>query len=104
MEFDMTIDAAWVEDSYMEFCTDERFIEFLKKFRSKNGFISFLPDNIEELSELVDPHNPDYWKAVAVIIQYCIFDDESIRNDVEFAMLDHLEGNSAFIRRSHLGL
>lgn len=104
VDFDMSIDIGWVEDTFTELSTDEDFINYIhQRFSSRSGYISFMPDSIEELKEILDPHNTSYWRLVSEIIQYMINCDEVIAKDVTDSLVESLD-ECDFVRYRDLGI
>lgn len=106
IEFDMEVDAAWVEDTFLELAKDPDFINYVKHtFQSRSGFISYIPDDIEELTEILyERDDYDYWKVVTVIIKYFVEQNESIRDDITYEMIDSILGSPDFETCSSLGI
>ena len=105
MEFDMEIDAAWVEDTFLELQSDPDFIEFIEeRFTSRDGFFSYMPNTTEELEELLNYNNVQYWRLASELIQYIVSQDESISDEVTEDMIDDLRYGGYFITFSELGI
>ena len=103
IEFDLDLDLDWVDDTFMELKDDPDFIQYVKDtFRSRDGFISYIPDNIAELKELLDPTDSEYWKVVAVLIKYFIYCDESVADNVSEELIEDIQGNADFTTCSEL--
>lgn len=105
MCFDMEVDTDWVADTFMELSQNPEFQQCVKKhFSSRSGFISFIPDNVAELEELLDPSNKDYWKAVAAIVRYFVDQDPQIAVETTDEMVEYISGNANFVTFSALGI
>ena len=105
MAFDMEIDAAWVEDTFMSLMNDPDFKEYIEeRFSSRDGFISYLPNNTEDLEEMLNPHNREYWKVVSELIHYFVDQDPSIEEETTNQMIEDLWGCGDFVRYSDLGI
>ena len=105
MEFDMEIDADWVEDTFMELQNDPDFIEFIEEhFTSRDGFFSYMPNNPQDLEEMLSYTNPQYWKLVSELIQYIISQDPDIYDHVTDNMVEELESSGEFITFRDLGI
>lgn len=98
IEFDMTIDTDWVESKLAEFGNDPDFKNYIKEnFSSRSGFISYMPDDVAEYSELLDPSNPEYWKVVSAVIQYIVDSDRSIAESATMDLYDDLISNANYV-------
>ena len=96
--FDMEVDTAWVESKLAEFSDDPGFKDFLRKeFSSRSGFISYMPNDISEYSELLDPDAPEYWKVVSAIVQFIVSENMSIREGVTQDLLEAVESNANYV-------
>jgi hypothetical protein len=96
--FAMTIDANWVESKFDEFSRDSKFIDFIKKeYSSRDGFISFMPSDVSEYDELLDPDNSDYWQVVSAVITYIVNSDTSIRESVMDDLYDYMISNPNYV-------
>ena len=105
VEFTVEVDAAWVENTFMELSTDEAFIEFIKQnFSSRDGFISNMPNNIKDLIKLLDIYNTDYWKLFAELVQFFVEQDESIHDSITDDMADNIYGSPDFRMFSDYGI
>jgi hypothetical protein len=105
MVFDMEIDAAWVEDTFISLMDDPGFKEYIdERFSSRDGFISYLPNNTEDLEEMLDPHNRDYWKVVSELVQYFVSEDPNIADSITDEMIDDLRYSGKFVTFSDLGI
>lgn len=98
IEFDMTIDTGWVRAKFNEFSNDSKFRKFIDDtFSSRSGFISFMPDDVDSYSALLDSDSGEYWKVVSAIIQYIISEDVSIRNDITMDLVYDIEENADYV-------
>ena len=105
IEFDAKVNTAWVENKFREFSGNPDFSKFLKKeFSSYDGFISFMPDDVDSYSEILDPNSSDYWKAVSAIVGYIISLDPSIREDATEDLYEDVMSNADFVRCSSLDI
>ena len=96
-EFTVEVDAAWVENTFMELSTDEAFIEYINRnFTSRDGFISSMPNNIKDLTNLLDIYNTDYWKLFSELVQFFVEQDESIHDSITDDMADSIYGSPDF--------
>lgn len=96
-EFTVEVDASWVENTFMELSTDEAFIEYINRnFSSRDGFISSMPNNIKDLTKLLDIYNTDYWKLFAELVQFFVEQDESIHDSITDDMADSIYGSPDF--------
>lgn len=102
IRFDAVVDPAWVAKEFKEVSKKSDFREFLKvRFSSRDGFISFIPDDVDSYSELLDPNNRDYWKAVAAIVGYSLFKDTSICNDATERLYEEVICNPDYVTCSN---
>lgn len=98
IEFDMSIDTGWVESKFMELKDDSKFKKFInREFSSRDGFISFMPNDTESYRELLDPNNNEYWKLVSAIIQYIVSEDMKIREDITMDLYESIVENPDFV-------
>lgn len=105
IEFDAKVNTAWVENKFREFSGNPDFSKFLKKeFSSYDGFISFMPDDVDSYSDILDPNSSDYWKAVSAIVGYIISLDPSIREDATEGLYEDVICNADFVRCSSLDI
>ena len=105
IEFAAKVDTAWVENKFREFSGDPNFSKFIKKeFSSYDGFISFMPDDVDSYSEIPDPDSPHYWKLVSAIVGYIISLDLSIREDATEDLYEDVMSNADFVRCSSLDI
>lgn len=105
IEFNMTIDADWVASKFAELSNEPKFADFLNdSFSSRSGFISFMPNKVEDYNGLLDPNSSDYWKVVSAIVKFMVYDDPSIRNDVTEDMIEYLRGNPDYASLSSYGI
>lgn len=105
IEFDAKVNTAWVENKFREFSGNPDFSKFLKKeFSSYDGFISFMPDDVDSYSEILDPNSSDYWKLVSAIVGYIISLDPSIREDATEDLYEYVMSNPDFVRCSSLDI
>jgi len=105
IEFNMTIDADWVASKFAELSNEPKFADFLNdSFSSRSGFISFMPNKVEDYNGLLDPNSSDYWKVVSAIVKFMVYDDPSIRNDVTEDMIENLRGNPDYASLSSYGI
>lgn len=105
IEFNMTIDADWVASKFAELSNEPKFADFLNdSFSSRSGFISFMPNEVEDYNDLLDPNSSDYWKVVSAIVKFMVYGDPSIRNDVTEDMIEYLRGNSDYASLSSYGI
>lgn len=106
IQFDMEVDAAWVEDTFLELAQDPDFVNFVNQtFKSRSGFISYIPDDINELEEMLYERDEyDYWKVVTVLVKYFVENDESIRNNITDDMVESVMGSPEFETCSSLGI
>lgn len=96
--FDMNVNTSWVENKFRELSNDPEFISFLdKQYSSRDGFISFMPNDTAGYESILDPNNSDYWKVVSAIVTYIVNQDTSIRDDVTYDMVEYIEGNSNYV-------
>ena len=101
IQFDASVDTAWVDNKFRELSRKPDFAKYLKKeFSSYDGFISFMPDDVDSYNELLDPNSSDYWKVVCAIVGYLISEDTSIRDHALYDLEDTLLSNPDFIRCS----
>ena len=105
MDFDLEVDTDWVEQTFMELADKPEFQNCVKEhFSSRSGFISFIPDNVSELEELLDPDDGDYWKVVAAIVRYFVDQDPQIADDVTDEMVEYISGNPDYATFSMYGI
>lgn len=105
IEFDATVDPVWVIDKFREIRNDPSFKKFMKTyFSSRDGFISFMPDDPESYDEIMDPSNSEYWKVVAAIVQYMVNSDPTIMYDVTEDLLYSMLENHEYVTCSELGI
>ncbi len=92
--FDTTVDTKWLESKFIEFSRKSDFSSYLKKeFSSRDGFISFMPNDVDSYNDLLDPSSNEYYKVVSAVVGYIISEDTSIRRDVTEEMYEELIGN-----------
>lgn len=105
IDFDVEVDTDWVSDTFAMLSQQEDFKSFLKKrFSSRSGFISFIPDNTADFEELTDPSNDDYWKLVSAIVTYYVDEDPSIAGGVTEDLVEYINGNPEFATFSMDGI
>ena len=105
IDFDVEVDTDWVAETFAELSQQEDFKSFLKKrFSSRSGFISFIPDNTADFEELTDPSNDDYWKLVSAIVTYYVDEDPSIARGVTEDLVEYINGNHEFATFSSCGI
>lgn len=105
IQFDASVDTAWVENKFRELSRKPDFANYLKReFSSRDGFISFMPDDVDSYNELLDPSNDNYWKVVSAIVGYLISEDTSIRDHATYDLEDSVLSNADFVRCSSLGI
>ena len=105
IEFDMTIDTDWIESQFGNLRGDPEFKQFIKdKYSSRDGFISFMPNTIEEYAEILESKGGDYWKIVSAIVSYMVYCDTSIRDNASLDLEEELIENHDYIRCSDLGI
>ena len=98
IEFDMSVDTGWVESKFRELSNDANFKKFLRNnFSSRSGFISYMPDDVNEYDELLDPSNNEYWKVVSAIVNYLVSEDTSIRDNITYDLEDSIISNAEFV-------
>ena len=101
IEFDMTIDTNWVESKFRELSENSEFTKFInREFSSRDGFISFMPNDTSEYETLLDPNNGEYWKVVSAIIKFIVNEDPSIRNSVTEDLYESLTENADYTKFS----
>ena len=97
IEFDMTIDTNWVENKFRELSENSAFTKFIdREFSSRDGFISFMPNETSEYETLLDPNNGEYWKVVSAIIKFIVNEDPSIRDSVTEDLYESLRENADY--------
>ena len=105
MDFDLEVDTDWVANTFMELADKPEFQNCVKEhFSRRSGFISFIPDNVSELEELLDPDDRDYWKVVAAIVRYFVDQDPQIADDVTDEMVEYISGNPDYVQFSWYGI
>ena len=105
IQFDASVDTAWVDNKFRELSRKPDFANYLKReFSDRSGFISFMPNDVDSYNELLDPNSSDYWKVVCAIVGYLISEDTSIRDDALYDLEETLLTNPDFIRCSGLGI
>lgn len=103
--FNMTIDTDWVADVYANLVHDDNFVAFLsKKYSSRDGFISFIPNSTAEFDQLLDPNNADYWKVVSAIITYQVEIDPQVAESVTNDFVEYMWETSDYETFSSLGI
>jgi hypothetical protein len=101
IEFDMTVDTGWVESKFREFSNNSAFRKCLKdNFSSRDGFISFMPDSVDEYNELLDPNNKEYWKVVSALVHFIVSEDPSIREDITSELEEYVSSNGDYVHCS----
>ena len=101
IRFDAVVDPAWVAQEFKEVSQKPDFREFLRiKFSDRDGFISFIPDDVDSYRELLNPNDRDYWKAVAAIVGYSLFKDTSIEADATERLYDEVICNPDYVQCS----
>ena len=63
-----------------------------------------MPNTIEELAELLDPHDYHYWKLVTEIIQFIVAGDEYPGRSATDDLIEDLRCNGYYTSRSDLGI
>ena len=102
--FDADIDAAWVEDTFEELSTDQNFINFIaKNYSSYDGFISYMPDNIEDLYDISSPSDRNYWRLVCEIVSYIVSLDAEIKVDISGEFFESVE-ECGYVGYTHLNM
>lgn len=105
MDFDLEVDTDWVANTFMELTDKPEFQDCVKEhFSSRSGFISFIPDSISELEELLDPNDSDYWKVVSAIVTYLVDQDPQIADDVTDEMVEYISSNPDYATFSMYGI
>ena len=105
MDFDLEVDTDWVAQTFMELADKPEFQNCIKEhFSSRSGFISFIPNTVSELEELLDPEDRDYWKVVAAIVRYFVDQDPQIADDVTDEMVEYISGNPDYVTFSMYGI
>lgn len=98
IDFDMSVDTGWVESKFRELSNDANFKKFLRKeFSSGDGFFSYMPNDVSEYEELLNPANDEYWKVVSAIVGYLVSEDMSIRDNITYDLEDSIISNAQFV-------
>lgn len=94
LNFSISVDNAWINESFEEYKDDPYFLEFIKKkYSSRDGFISFFPSDAQGFIKAFESSR-DKWKAVCQMITYHI-DDSTYRDNSE-ELEEYLSGNPWF--------
>lgn len=105
IEFDMTIDTDWIASQFGKLRDDPEFKKFIKdNYSSYDGFISFMPNNIEEYAEILESKSDDFWKIVSAIVSYMVYCNKSIRAHALMDLEEALIENYNYVRFSDLGI
>lgn len=105
IEFDMIIDTDWIESQFGKLRDDPEFKKFIKdNYSSYDGFISFMPNNIEEYAEILESKSDDFWKIVSAIVSYMVYCNKSIRAHALMDLEEALIENYNYVRFSDLGI
>ena len=105
MDFDLEVDTDWVANTFMELADKPEFQECLREhFSSYDGFISFIPNNVSELEELLDPNDKDYWKVVSALVHYFVDQDPEIAKDITNEMVEYIAENPEYTTFSMYGI
>ena len=105
MDFDLEVDTDWVATTFAALADNPEFQDCIREhFSSRSGFISFIPNTVSELEELLDPDSSDYWKVVATIITYYVDQNPDIAKDTTDDLVEYLSGNPDYATFSMYGI
>ena len=105
MQFDAQVDTGWVASKLRELSGDPNFRKFInKEYSSRDGFMSFMPNDVDEYNGMLDPNSTDYWKVVSAIVSFMVSEDPTICNDVTDGLVESVETNADYVRCSSLGI
>ena len=51
-----------------------KFEKYLEQYKSIDGFWSYMPDNIKDLTEFLNKDNPDYDRGISIMLKYMLGD------------------------------
>lgn len=92
LDFDIEVDEAKLSAELAKLATDPKFNLWLKEnFSSREGFISFTPNNFTELLTQVASRGDDFEQSIGAIIQY-LAGDEALDNIEDF-VYESYQGN-----------
>lgn len=73
---------------------DSKFKEFLiDNYRSRDGFISFTPDNYSEILESITEEKSDFEQSISAVLNYLIPESESYYESLEGQIYEIWRGN-----------
>ena len=105
IDFSIEIDTDWVAAKFAELSSDPDFISFIKKrYSSYSGFISFMPNSVEDFEALGNPDSDDYWKMVSAIVSYYVEQNPDIADDATDDLIEYISGNPMYAQFSTYGI
>ena len=83
IDFNLTVDVNKLNKTLNQLKDDVKFQTFLKdNYSSRDGFISFTPDNYKDIKEAIDTNNSESDQAIAAVITY-LTQEQNILNEIE---------------------
>jgi hypothetical protein len=105
IDFSIEIDTDWVASKFAELSSNPDFVSFIKKrYSSYDGFISFMPNTVEDFETLGDPDDSDYWKIVSAIVSYYVEQNPKIAEDATMDLVDYVSCNPTYATFSMNGI
>lgn len=100
IEFDAVVDNKWVNSKFAEVQKSPKFKQFVnKEFSSRDGFISFMPNDPDEYDALLSKAgmNQEFWKLVCALVKYCVWEDPSICDDITSRLYEYVISNPDYV-------
>ena len=93
IDFDLTINKTKLKQTIKKLESDPEFHKFLKdKYTSYDGFISFTPNNYQNLKEAIENNNDESDQAIGALIQYLTKNLNTLNKIEEYAY-NYWQGN-----------
>jgi hypothetical protein len=96
IDFTLTINNKKLNQLLKDLKTNQKFETFLKdNYSSRDGFISFTPDTIDEIKKAIDnPNSDNFEQALAAIINYLVTKNKpELLNEIEQEVFDYWQAN-----------
>jgi hypothetical protein len=92
IDFTLTVNKTKLKQTLNQLKDDQKFHEYLKdNFTSYDGFMSFTPNNYDELKDNIINEGNEEDQAIGALITYLA--GEEILNDIEEMSYDYWQGN-----------